>query len=188
MLCIDGVTGVGKTTQINMYRNLLKSKGIDYKIFVFKEVDEVGETNSQLIDIIEYLRSNPGSVALCDGSMATDIADDMANNMLQDDIWDRHQNNLQLYASMNQEFNIKNILMTPKDLDMCKERLEKKKLIFNQDIEEIENMEHLRKTAFILRDFDDNTLTTNISFYNIEIDRNDSMLQIHKKILEITKV
>jgi len=187
MLCIDGVTGVGKTTQIGMYRNLLRSQNKDHKLFMFEEVDETSETNTQLIEITEYLRENPESIALCDGSMATDIADDMANNMLQDDIWDKHQSNLQRYAAMSSEFNIVNILLTPTDFDMCQKRLDKRCNVFGGEEVNIENVEHLKRTSAILKRFDDSILTTNISFHNIEVSPDDSMLDVHAKIKEIVK-
>jgi hypothetical protein len=186
MLCIDGVTAVGKTSQIWLYRNFLRKELRDYKIFELTEVDNPQETKEKLLKITQYLRENPNSTALCDGSMATDIADDMANNMLSEDIWEKHQQNLQIYASMSQEFKITNILLAPTDLRMCNKRLEKKKIIFNIESSDIENIEHLRRTVNVLRNFDDNTLTTNIRFYTIDVDTNDSMLDIHEKIKKIT--
>jgi hypothetical protein len=186
MLCIDGVTAVGKTSQIGLYRNFLRKELRDYKIFELTEVDNPQETKEKLLKITQYLRENPNSTALCDGSMATDIADDMANNMLSEDIWEKHQQNLQIYASMSQEFKITNILLAPTDLRMCNKRLEKKKIIFNIESSDIENIEHLRRTVNVLRNFDDNTLTTNIRFYTIDVDINDSMLDIHEKIKKIT--
>lgn len=171
--------------QIGLYRNLLKSKDKDYKIYELTEVDDPVETASILLQMSQYLHDNPDTTILCDGSIATDIADDMANNMLSEDIWDKHQSNLQVYASMNQSFNIVNILLTPTNIDMCRKRLEKKRDIFGQEISELDNIEHLRRTANLLKTFDDNALTTNISFYNIQVDESDSMLEIHKKILDI---
>lgn len=187
ILCIDGVTGVGKTSQIGLYRNLLKTQGIKHKIFELIEVDDPESTKNKLLEISEYLRKNKNSVVLIDGSIATDIADDMANNMLKEDIWAKHQQNLQIYASMNSEFNIFSILLTPVDVTMCKDRLDKKHDIFGEEISEIDNITHLKRTSEMLRNFDNSVLTTNTSFSNIDIERQDSMLEIHKKIIEITK-
>ena len=187
VLCIDGATGVGKTTQIVLFRNLLNSLGIDNKVFSLKEVDDLQYTKDQLIGITEYLRENPDSVVLVDGSIATDIVDDIVTNMLKEDVWNKHQENLQIYASMNSEFNFVNVLLTPKDVQMCYDRVQKRTEIYKQEAVEVENVDHLRRTVHALEIFDNNVLTTNIKFHNIKIDKSDSILEIHEDIKNIVK-
>ena len=187
VLCIDGATGVGKTTQIIIFRNLLNSLNIPNKVFSLKEVEDISYTKDQLIAISEYLRENPDSVVLVDGSIATDIVDDITTNMLKEDVWSKHKDNLQVYASMNSEFNIVNVLLTPNNIQMCYARIKKRTEVYNHEAVEIESEEHLRKTAIGLETFDNNVLTTNIKFHNIRVREDDSILEIHKSIQDIVK-
>jgi len=187
VLCIDGATGVGKTTQIVIFRNLLNSLGVQNKVFTLKEVDDLQYTKDQLIGITEYLRENPESVVLVDGSIATDIVDDIVTNMLKEDVWNKHQENLQIYASMNSEFNFVNVLLTPKDVQICYDRVKKRTEIYKHDAVEVENVDHLKRTVHALEIFDNNVLTTNIKFHNIKIDESDSILEIHENIKNIVK-
>ena len=187
VLCIDGATGVGKTTQIILFRNLLKSLGIETRIFSLKEVDDIQYTRDQLIGISEYLKENPESVVLVDGSMATDIVDDVVRNMLKEDIWDRHQSNLQLYESLNNNLNFVNILLTPIDITMCHKRITKRTDVYRESQVDLENVEHLRRTSIALENFDNSTLAINIKFHNIRVDNFDSMLDIHNGIKDIIK-
>lgn len=187
VLCIDGTTGVGKTTQAIMFHNFLNSLGIKHKVFSLKEVDDIQYTTDQLVSITDYLNKNPDGIAICDGSIASDIVDDMVRNMLKEDIWTRHENNLQIYESLNNTFNIVNVLLTPKDVSMCYDRIKKRTEIYNDEEVEVENEEHLRRTASSLEIFDNNMLTNNIKFHNIKVSRSDSMLDIHQAIKNIIK-
>lgn len=187
VLCIDGATGVGKTTQIVLFRNLLKSLGIQTKTFSLKEVDDIEYTKDQLIAISKYLKDNPDSVALCDGSIATDIVDDVVRNMLKEDVWDKHQSNLQLYESLNSDLSFVNILLTPTDIKMCYKRVNKRTTVYNESDVELENEEHLSRTAKALENFDNSTLAINIKFHNIRVDSTDSMLDVHNSIKNTIK-
>lgn len=187
VLCIDGATGVGKTTQIVLFRNLLISLGIESKVFSLKEVDCIGYTRDQLIGISEYLKENPKAVAICDGSVATDIVDDTVRNMLKEDIWSKHQSNLQLYESLNGALSFVNILLTPIDVMMCYERVKKRYEVYKEENVQIENADHLKRVSYALETFDNSTLAINIKFHNIKVDQYDSMLDIHESIKNIIK-
>jgi len=187
VLCIDGATGVGKSTQIVLFRNLLISLGINTKTFSLKEVDDIQYTKDQLIGISEYLAENPKSIVLVDGSIATDIVDDVVTNMLKEEVWSKHQSNLQLYESLNNTLNFVNILLTPIDIKLCYKRVNKRTTVYNENSVELENEEHLRRTAKALENFDNSILAVNMKFHNIKVDDLDSMLDIHNYIKEIIK-
>lgn len=187
VVCIDGIIGVGKTSQVIMLRNFLKSHGIPNKIVSLKEVDDTKETKDQLLGISDYLISEPNGIVICDGSIATDIVDDLANNMHSKDLWNKHKDNLQIYEDLNSRFNFVNIVLTPQNLDMCDSRLQKKANMSGEEKEELGNREHLAITAKGLKNFDNNMLTYNIKFNNIDLDGYENMTTIHNKILEIIK-
>lgn len=184
VICIDGVIGVGKTTQVVIFRNLLKEHKIPHKIFHLKEIDDTKYTYKQLTKIEQYLKENPDGLAICDGSIAIDIVDDMAKNMHKEKLWEKHKDNLQLYESLNNKFNFINILLSPVDLGICSNRLAKKEKMSGIK-EQLPNNEHLRVISQGLRNFDNNMITYNIKFNNIDLLGNENITDIHKKILEI---
>ena len=185
VLCIDGIMGVGKTSQVMIFRNFLKSHEIPNKIISLKEVDDTNQTKNQLLSIENYFKQEPNGIVICDGSIATDIVDDIARNMHHNDLYDKHKDNLQLYEYLNNKFNFVNIVLTPENTDICESRLEKKAKMENKVKEELENKEHLMITAKGLQEFDSNMLTYNIKFNNINLDGTESIMQIHKQILDI---
>lgn len=187
VICIDGIIGVGKTTQVVIFRNLLKSLDIPHKILSFKEVEGTEYTRNQLDSISEYLKNEPMGVIICDGSIATDIVEDIANNMHSKDLWSKHKDNLQIYEALNSKFNFINVLLTPTNLELCDRRLQKKANMSGESKVELENKQHLLTTVMGLRNFDNNTLTENISFQNIDLDGNENITDIHKKITDIIK-
>tara|TARA_R100000951_G_C2604103_1_gene169076 strand:- start:25 stop:651 length:627 start_codon:yes stop_codon:yes gene_type:complete len=187
VICIDGIIGVGKTTQVVIFRNLLKSLNIPHKILTFKEVEGTEYTKNQLESISEYLKENHMGVVICDGSIATDIVEDIANHMHSKDLWSKHKDNLQIYESLNVKFNFINVLLTPTNLELCDRRLQKKANMSGESRVELENKQHLMITAQGLRKFDNNTLTENISFNNIDLNGDENITDIHNQILEIIK-
>lgn len=185
-MCIDGILGVGKTTQIVLFRNYLKRRGIECKIFNFKEVDDTEYTKKLLNEMDEWKENNPNSIALCDGSIATDIVDDIANHLYGQDFWDKHKNNLQLYEKLNHKYNFINILITPTDISICEKRAQKKATMSNTEHDGLSQgeKEHLRITANGLKNFDSHMLTYNIKFLNIDIDSSETMLDVHHDVVK----
>lgn len=187
VLCIDGIIGVGKTTQVIIFRNLLKSLNIPHKIISFREVDGTEFTKDQLMSISKYLKNEPMGVVICDGSVATDIVDDVANNMHRDELWQKHKDNLQIYESLNSQFNFINVLLTPINLELCERRLLKKANMSGESQVLLENKQHLMVTVKGLRDFDNSVLTWNIKFNNIDLHGDESITDIHNQIIDIIK-
>jgi len=185
VLCIDGIVGVGKTAQVIIFRNFLKTLNIPHKIVSLKEVDDTEYTRKQLKSIVDYLEQEPEGIVICDGSVAADIVDDIAKNMHHKELHKKHKDNLQIYEELNNKYNFVNILLTPQNLDMCRSRLEKKANMSGKEKKEIKNEEHLRVVSKGLREFNNNMLTYNIKFENIDLNGSENITDIHRKILEI---
>lgn len=185
ILSIDGTTGVGKSTQISLMNKLLKSKGFNTKIFKFSEVENTNSTHDILLQIISYLKQFPDGIALCDGSIATDIVDDIVNNMSSHKIYNKHSENIQIYQSMSNSYDIINVLITPANIDMCYERIKKRTDIYKEKEVLLDSKEHLLKTALSLKNFDNSDISTNMKFNNIDIYPEDSMLDMHHQIIDL---
>lgn len=170
-----------------MFRNFLKSHNIPHKVISLKEVDDTKYTQKQLLGISEYLKQEPEGIVICDGSIATDIVEDMAKNMHHDELYKKHKDNLQIYEDLNSRFNFVNIVLTPQNFDICQSRLDKKAKMAGTEGKEIENIEHLRITAKGLKEFNNNMLTYNIKFHNIDLNGSENMTNIHEMILEVIK-
>ena len=185
VLCIDGIMGVGKTTQVIILRNLLKSHNIPHKIISFEKTREVEFTKKQLLKIEDYLEKEPDGVVLCDGSIAIDIVDDIANNMHREELWAKHKDNVQIYESLNTKFNFVNVLLTPNNLDLCDRRLQKKANMSGEIKTELPNREKLKVVIQGLRQFDHSMLTLNLKFNYIDLDGNENIMDIHENIKQI---
>ena len=185
VLCIDGIIGVGKSTQVVIFRNLLKSHGIPHKVISFKEVDKTEYTKDQLLKIGKYLKEEPDGMVICDGSIAIDIVDDIVNNMYRADLWSKHKDNIQIYESLNIQFNFVNILLTPTNLELCDTRLQKKANMSGESRVELDNRARLKTVIQGLRQFDNSMLTLNVKFNNIDLDGSENIMDIHEDIKEI---
>jgi thymidylate kinase len=182
ILCIDGAKGVGVSSQLSIMHNLLKSNNIQSKIFNLKEVDSIDNVKEVLLEMDLYLRENDG-VALCDGSVASYIVEDLAKNMSQQEINHKHGSNLQIYESLNKKYNFFNVLLTPLSIDICNNRLSKK--TNNNTL--LDNEECFRRVTQGLKTFDKNLVTYNVKFHNIDILGDESILDIHNEIVNLIK-
>jgi len=184
VLCVDGILGVGKTAQVIMFRNFLNQHKIPHKIITLA-TKSVEDAKDQLKNINQYLITNPDHIVICDGSIASSIVQDIADNMHSNHLWDKHKDTLQLYEELNSRFNFINIILTPNNLDMCDERLRKKANMSGQIKEELVNKERLMVIANGLQRFNNNILTYNIKINNINMQGHENITDIHKKILGI---
>ena len=107
--------------------------------------------------------------------------------MSQDEIFNKHRKNIRDYEVLNKFFNFLNILLTPKDISMCSERINKRTDVYKEQEIELDSEERLGKVAKSLEVFDNNTIAINLKFHNIRVDRQDTMLDIHKDIKDIIK-
>lgn len=185
VLCIDGVIGVGKTTQVVIFRNFLKSHNIPHKVLSFKETEGTEFTKNQLLQIDKYLVEEPNGLIICDGSIAIDIVDDIVDNMYKEDLWSKHKDNIQIYESLNTQFNFINVLLTPTNLDLCDRRLQKKANMSGDIKIELDNKARLQTVIQGLRQFDNSMLTLNVKFNNIDLDGSENIMDIHEEIKEI---
>ena len=182
VLCIDGVDGTGKTTQVAVFRNFLNSHQIPNKIIKLKETKDGQITHQKLMEISNYLNSVNDGVVICDGSIASDIVYDFASNTHQDKLYNKHKDNLQIYEDLNNKFNFVNILLSPINIEMCVDRLKKKK---TDESNEIKDLQHMSSINDGLKNFDNHMLTYNIKFHNVDLFGHESILDIHEQILNI---
>jgi len=183
VLSIDGIVGVGKTTQINMVRNLLKREGIDSKTFDFQKQISASDLKEKLLTVYNYIKNNQDTVVLLDGSVATTISQDYTNMMNYEQIYKKYKESIQIYEDMNSKFNFVNFILSPLDINMCDSRLVRKSNLFKTSLEIIENKSQLNTLKDALKNFQNLPFNWNISFNVLDIDEGDSIMTIHSSIL-----
>lgn len=184
---IDGVAGCGKTSQIILLRNYLKRRNIPTKIFNFENIKKPTEVYDILCAVDKYKQENKNSCALCDGSIAKNIIYDISKNMYGTEFFNKHKKNLQKYESINKKYNISNILINLENIDICKERLNKKQKMQNKTVSELnsQQIEELKLMSKGFKGFNNHSLTYNITFKNINIEGYETMLDVHWNVLNI---
>jgi thymidylate kinase len=185
VLCIDGILGIGKTSQVLLFCNLLKQHGILYKTFCLTNNSD--QINEQLLRISDFLDSNPNGIAICDGSIATSLVFDMVDNMHRDQLLQKHENNLRLYEVLNSKYNFVSILLTPNNIEICEKRLKKQAERIRGEVRIIENKDRTMTVAEGLRQLDNNMIAFNIKFDNINLMGDENITQVHNKIIDIIK-
>lgn len=185
VICIDGILGSGKSTQINMIRNLLKKEGVESKIFEFNTDVSSDEIKKTLLSIEKYIKENENSIALCDGSIASFIANQQAQMIDYNNLLKNNSENIQIYEDLNTRLNFVNFIMQINNESFIQDRMDKKSKLLGLEAKKIENIEHLRLLNSAISNFKNLPFNWNIKFNILDIDKNDSILDIHRNIKDI---
>ena len=178
---IEGAEGVGKTAQVNLLRNYLKDK-------VKLSVRTLQYTNPKALELMEnttkFLEENPEGLQINDGSIIRMIVKDISIGLSKDEVTNKNKDILHAYEVLNHRFSNLNILLLPQNIEMCQDRINKRQKLLRLQEKQIDFVE---ESAIVkgLYNFSNHMLSLNIKFKVIIVEENDTMLSIHKKILEI---
>jgi len=175
---IDGIPGIGVSSQITLLNRYFNKLEV-YNSSITNSIDSmrsfVDEAN---------LHVNDKSIVICDGSIAQGIQIDYQNGIKADAFEEKYGEILRKYKVMSHKYGVANILITMDDIEECKKRVEKRDRLLNIESKKID----FEKEASIingLKNFDNYTFTANMKFYTINIDKEDTMLEIHDEVIKI---
>lgn len=178
---IDGIDGIGKTTQVNILSNYYKDKGIPV-LTLFLE-DNSDSAMECIGEIWEFLDKNEGGIVISDGSIAKMIVIDILEGIPQSNILVKYKDLLHQYEILNHKYGMANILFLMDNLQECSNRIIKREKLLNNESNGIENMNREQDIIRLMRDFDSYTITRSLIFYPLIIDEDDSILAVQDDIL-----
>jgi len=182
VICIDGISGVGKSSQTGLLYNLLKSHNIEcFKVNFSSSNSEDIMVN--ILDIQSLLRLHKDGIVICEGSIASHIVRDIVDNTHQDELFKKYNELIRIYRELNSNYNISNIILNPLNMEFCKKRLYDRDKLNGTKTEF--NHERNSATSLGLSRFNNNVLSFNMDFESININGKENMLQVHNKIIDL---
>lgn len=178
---IDGVDGVGKTTQIDLLYKLFSE---NQKKILKITLEDTIESASECADKTDqFLTENPGGMVIADGSIAKMIVSDYVGGLTKESILSKYGNVLHRFACLSQKYETANLLLINKNIQNSIANIEKReKVTANKNIKVDKDLIREREVVRAMFNFNDNAITKNIKFVAIEIDNDDYILDIQDKI------
>lgn len=182
ILNIDGVDGIGKTTQINMLTMSLKNSGVPVlRVSVDDTVESALGCAGQMWN---FLKLNPNGLVLSDGSIARMIVTDFLDGMLRTDIEEKYRSVIYEYEKLHHKYGITNILMVTSDIDYCHQRMLKRGRIIKKPEDGIKDFQREIEVVRAMRYFDSNAISKQLIFQAFEVDEDDSILEVQDSLWE----
>ena len=183
ILNIDGVEGVGKTTQLNIIAGYLKKSEIPIQL---NKIDETDESISKALARTEdFLKENPDGIVINDGTIANTIVQQLSTGNRWQDIENRHKDHLFHLECLNHTHGTANILLVPDNLETCDARLRRRQELFEQEVVGVGDTILQQTLMNGLMNFDNSVLSRNLKFHVLKVYDNESIMQVHKNILNL---
>jgi hypothetical protein len=175
---IDGIPGSGVSSQINLLNRYFKDLGVD--LLIQRIIDST--TYCGAVAQINYDFNHKNTqVALNTGSLGSLIARKVLNGSQMSDLGLEQE--IYLHECLAHLYKITNIVLVPEKVDFCIDRLKQVNKLRNIEIN-TEDPSYYEKYLQILNNLNSLMLTINLKFTIIEVRERDSILDIHKKIME----
>lgn len=182
---IDGVDGIGKTTQIHMMAMNLKKAGVPVlTVFIDDSIDSALDAAKK---IDEFLGSNPNGMVLSDGSIARMIVVDSLSGMQKSKIVQKYQSVIHAYEGLHYKYGVTNILMITEDIQFCHDRLVKRGKLLKKPEKGIESFQDQLDIVQGMRLIDAHTISKQLIFEVFDIDEEDSILEVQDMIWDYLK-
>jgi len=182
---IEGISGIGKSTQVNVLSNYFKSLGIP--ILTNRIGNDIGSGLKATGNTWQFLQKHPNGIVINDGSIAKMMQMEIQSGKPQSEIAQDFIGLTHEYECLNHKYNIINILISINDISVCKDRIIKRRNIFG-----IENPEGIEYNIDIqtlvsngLKIFGDQVLSKSIDFHILNTHEKDSILDVHEDILKV---
>ena len=179
---IDGTEGSGKTTQINHLLGLIRLKGrpvmVNYMDDTIKSALECAEKTNR------FLEENPDGIVVNDGSIARMIVGDLSKGMSQESAIEKYRPIIHEHEKMFHKYKTANLLFILDNLSVCNDRYEKEAKILGYEAHKKIDPDIEKTIIQGLRKFDSNMITNNLKFHTIEIDSEDTILEIKDSVIK----
>lgn len=178
---IDGLEGVGQTTQINLLYKYFKDLGVPVL------TNKLENTITSMLEIIiktrAFLEINPNGVVLNDGSIAEMIVVDMTRCMPNSELIEKYREVINEHDYLSQDYGMCNLLLVPENIEMCSKRIIKRCKI-TQEIPDLDDLPYLMDIVKGMEFFDRHTISRQIKFNVINIEEHKSMLEVHNLLMK----
>lgn len=179
---IDGTEGSGKTTQILHLANHFKSKGLTVKVnYLEDSIESALECAKKTKD---FLEENPEGLVINDGSIARMMVIDLVRGASHLKTLEKHRPILFEHERLDHSYGMANVLVIMDDLESCNDRLKKESVLLANTSYKTINQKIERLVTQGIRSFNNNTITQNLHFHTMEVDSEDSILEIRDSIVE----
>jgi len=184
IVTLDGIDGIGKTSQAIVLSNYFKNLGIPCKINTLKE-DDVSFISEHIDNIKLFIKENPEGIIINDGSIAKMMIVDLCNGIKRDDVLEKYKNALYEYQVLNHLYGICNILILLDDVSICDERIKKRDSLLGVESRGI--LDYQKEVVLMegMKTFDNHIASKNLIFHIVNTIPEDSILDINKEVIEI---
>lgn len=182
IISIDGTKGSGKTSQIGMLARLLKDNSIP--CLVIQAGKDIAAGQVAIQKIRTFVSENPNGIAILDGSIARMMVSDLMIGKAKDRVIDEYKYLTHDYERLDHEFGIASFLMIMDDLKEGERRLVKRKALLGIEAEEYDPG-YEADIVNGMRFFNNHVASKNMTFRIIDIESEDTMMKIHKKLMDL---
>lgn len=179
---IDGVDGIGKTTQINMLMVRLSQKNIPLLNLQLTDTLQSGLDCAQ--QTWDFLKQNPDGIVITDGSIAKMLVLDLLNGISSNEIIEHYRTLLHEHECLNHRYGMANILLIMDDMDTCNGRILKRNKLNKTIGVEITDFTKERQIIRSLRQFNTNIISRSLDFHVIETDDSQSIIEVYEEIVD----
>lgn len=170
ILALEGITGVGKTTQCKLIKDYLEQSYTNNKFQVFT-IDPENDTSVLSINqkIDNYLESKDSNIAILDGTIASVVAlSDLRNNHYNSSI---HKLDLEVksYLNLLHKYRSINCLLLPTSIDYIEKRTGLNSIYLNTFLKGFDY-------------FEQSQIASNLNYLKVDITENDKIIAVFEKI------
>jgi len=179
---IDGVDGIGKTTQINVLTGYFLRLQLPFLLLQLED-----NTKSALKcakATWEFLEKEPDGIVICDGSIAKMMVLELIKGVGSKNIVEKYREILHEHELLNHKYGMANILMIIDDIKVCHERILKRGKLMKIHEEGITDFKLEAEIIKGLRTFGIHTISKSLDFHILETDDSESILDINEEILK----
>jgi hypothetical protein len=186
IITIDGPVGVGKSLQVGMLCLKFKELKIETRIVSFNIEDNDENCEDKLKNIENLIKLNPKLVVICDGSIISGVISSLMSGLNHQTVLRNHSKSFRSYENISRNYKVKNILLIPKDLSVCVERINCQKAVERKSTDlTVDNLAKISTSIMGFKGMDSSLLAYNITYDKINTYKGESILETHEKIKEI---
>jgi heptaprenylglyceryl phosphate synthase len=169
ILALEGITGIGKTTQCKLIKDYLEKNYNTNKFHIFTIDPEKTSVCSLNKEIDNYLESESSNIAILDGTIASVVAlSDLKNNHYNSSI-EKLDSEVKSYLNLLHKYRAINCLLYPDSIDYIQKRTHLNTVYLNTFLKGFDY-------------FEQSQIASNLNYLKIDITENDKIIAVFEKI------
>lgn len=184
IISIDGTRGSGKTSQIGMLARLFRSSGTP--VLVISAGKDVATGLVSADKTRAFLNENHNGLVFLEGSIARPMVSDLMIGMSRDGVIDKYKHLTHAYERLDHDYGLASFLMIMDDLSEGERRIKKNAALLGHGVDAYDMAEE-SDIVNGMRFFNNHVASKNIQFRVVEIDNDNTMMEINKSIISALK-